>query len=55
MVPKQYCVLLEPHITQGQLESPGKQNAAQFDSYRIKRCVTALPHIHNACLFFSDT
>ena len=29
-IPKQYRVLLELHITQGQLESPEKQNAAQL-------------------------
>ena len=27
---KQYLVLLELHITQGQLESPGKQNTSQL-------------------------
>ena len=51
-IPKQYPVLLELHITQRQLESPGGQNAAQSRQYEIKRCVTSVPHISNACLFF---
>ena len=28
-IPKQYRVLLDLHVTQRQLESPGRQNAAQ--------------------------
>ena len=51
-VPKQYRgVLLELHITQRQLESPGRKNASPVDSHGIKSCVTALPHLRKACLF----
>ena len=51
-IPKQYHVLLELHITHGQLESPGKQNTAQLTVMEIKHCqVTALPRIRNAFLF----
>lgn len=51
-IPKQYRVLLELHITHGQLESPEKQNAAQLTVMEIKHCqVTALPRIRNAFLF----
>ena len=49
---KQYRVLLELHITQGQLESPGKTKHSSVDSYGKKhRQVTALPHVRNAILF----
>ena len=42
---KQYRVLLELHITQGQLESPGKTKHSSVDSYGKKHCqVTALPY-----------
>ena len=52
MIPKQYRVLLEVYITQRQLESPEKQNAAQLTVMEKKNCqVTALPHVRNACLF----
>ena len=53
-VPKQYRVLLELHITQRQLGSPGRKNASPVDSHGIKRCVTALPHVRKACLFSTD-
>ena len=32
-IPKQYRALLELHITQGQLESPGRQLTAQLTFY----------------------
>ena len=35
---KQYRVLLELHITQRQLESPGRQNAAQLKIWNIALC-----------------
>ena len=48
---KQYRVLLELHITQGQLESSGKTKHSSVDSYGKKhRQVTALPHVRNAFL-----
>ena len=44
-VPKQYRVLLELHITQGQLESPEKkQNAAQFTV--MEKSTVKLVHYH---------
>ena len=54
-IPKQCRALLELHITQRQLESPGRQKAAHSWRYGIKRCVTALPHVRKACLFLLKT
>ena len=31
-----------------------KTKSSSVDNYGIKRCVTALPHVRNACLFFSE-
>ena len=52
MVPKQYRVRRETYSTKTTDESPGKQNAAQFDSYGIKCCVTAQYHIYAVCAYF---
>ena len=55
-IPKQYCVLLELHIMQEQLESPEKTKRSSVDSYGKKHCQnTALPHVSNAFLLTSRT
>ena len=42
IIPKQYRVLLEIHITKGQLESPENQNPAQLTVEKKKHCVKLL-------------
>ena len=44
MVPKQYRVLLELHIMQRQLESPGRQYAAQLTMWNKVLCYCATKH-----------
>ena len=53
-IPKQYRVLLELHITQRQLESPGRQNVAQLTIWNKALCYFSTTRKQCVSIFSKD-